>query len=186
MGHAFECDVDESAGPAGGRGGSVMGHRALLARERESGRYDVYYSHWGGADPSLARDLDAEPWTHPQVDPDPLATDVAWADLLAAHLDPLCHELLVVLPASGPPEAFRPFDPGPLDAPAVLVAVDPADPRDDPHVLGWGRGARAGLRTAFEARVLDATAAGAAFRRAVEGRFDGRATWLDEPADAGL
>lgn len=37
-----------------------MGHRALAAYEREDGRYDLHYSHWGAADFALAHDITAE------------------------------------------------------------------------------------------------------------------------------
>jgi hypothetical protein len=157
-----------------------MGHRALVARERPDGRYDCYYSHWGGADLSLARDLEREPWTHPQVDPDPLATDVPWADLLSTHLDALSHELLVVLPAAGPPAAHRPLWTGPLDVPSLLVAVDHTRRADDAHVRGLFAGARAALVAAVEVGDLGPGAAGAALERTLEDRFDDRElVWLE-------
>ncbi|MEF8774331.1 MAG: DUF6735 family protein [Halobacteriales archaeon] len=157
-----------------------MGHRALLARERAGGRYDVYYSHWGGADLSLARDVGTDPRTHPQVDPDPIATAVAWDEVLSVHLDPVVHEALFVLGGDGDVAAYRPVPPESLGGPAVAVAVDPADPLDDAHARGWFAGARETLGTAIEAGDLEATAARTAYQTAVGGRFgDREVTWLD-------
>lgn len=157
-----------------------MGHRALVARERPDGTYDVYYSHWGGADLSLARDLDGEPWAHPQVDPDPMATGVPWDELLGAHLDALVHEALFVLPQAGPTGAYRPVWPGPLDCPVPLVAVRPGDRCDDTfvrHLLGGARDALVGV---YEDGHLDAADAGAAFRDAVADAVgDREVVWLD-------
>jgi hypothetical protein len=37
-----------------------MGHRAIVAYEREDGRFDVRYSHWGGHDLALCTDITPE------------------------------------------------------------------------------------------------------------------------------
>lgn len=156
-----------------------MGHRALLARERAGGRYDLYYSHWGGADLSLAREVETDPRTHPQVDPDPIATAATWDDVLSVHLDPVVHEALFVLGDDGGVAAYRPIPPESLGGPGVVVAVDPADPLDDAHARGWFAGAREALATAVETANLETAAARTAYRTAVGGRFGNREViWL--------
>lgn len=72
-----------------------MGHRALVAYGREDGSFDVYYSHWGGADLAVAGRLGG-----PAADPvaeEPLAERADFATVVGRHLDPLVHEALFVL-----------------------------------------------------------------------------------------
>lgn len=125
-----------------------MGHRALVARERADGRYDVHRSQWAGADLSLARTLTSEGW--PPTGPTlvPVATAVPWTDLLADHLDPLVHEALFVAPRDGPVRAYRPVWLGAdhADPDGLLAGVDPATPCDDARLLAWVDGARAVAR----------------------------------------
>lgn len=133
-----------------------MGHRALVVRERADGRHDVHRSQWGGADLSLARELDRDGWPPPAADRDPVATGVAWTDLLGEHLDPLTHEALFVARRQAPAAAYRPLWLGadPADPSGLLAAVDWADPCDDARVLAWFAGARAVARAACERELL--------------------------------
>jgi hypothetical protein len=127
-----------------------MGHRALVARERADGRYDVHRSQWAGVDLSLARTLAREGWPPPGRAPVPVATAVAWQDLLADHLDPLVHEALFVVPRDGPVRAYRTVWLGAdhADPDGLIAAVDRATLCDDERVLAWVDGARAVAREA--------------------------------------
>jgi hypothetical protein len=133
-----------------------MGHRALVARERGDGRHDLFRSQWGGADLSLAHELDHGGWPPPRADRDPVATGVAWTDLLGDHLDPLLHEALYVARRQAPTAAYRPLWLGadPADPSGLLAAVDRADPCDDARVLAWFAGARAVARAACDRDLL--------------------------------
>ncbi|MFW5938565.1 MAG: DUF6735 family protein [Halanaeroarchaeum sp.] len=125
-----------------------MGHRALVAVERQDGTYDLRYSHWGALDgPRVAgdgsnrtasggtvswpRDLleriglagTAVRGRHrgpirSAVDPEPAAVGITFDELIEEHLDVLVHEAVVVVPWSG---TVRPFLPLALD-------VDPLPP----------------------------------------------------------
>lgn len=125
-----------------------MGHRALVARERADGRFDGYRSQWAGADLSLARTLAWKGWPPPGPALVPAATAADWQDLLAAHLDPLVHEALFVVPHDGPVRAYRPVWLGAdhADPDGLLVGVDWAAPCDDARLLAWVDGARAVAR----------------------------------------
>lgn len=159
----------------------MMGHRALVAREREDGTYDCYYSHWGGEDVSLARELDRDPWTHALVDPSPLATAVSWDSFLAEHLDALLYEAVYVLPQDRDSRAYRTCSLTPLADRGLLVAVDPDDPGDDGYVRGWLDGARDGLAACLERGWLDPeTAVETAERELTDRMAEREVVWLDE------
>jgi hypothetical protein len=153
-----------------------MGHRALLARERPDGRYDVYYAHWGGADLSLARrlagnwapDEPPDPASDPAVRNAPRSVGVAFEAVLADHLDPLVHELLVVLGRDAV-DAYRPLWFGPVageaDTPSALVSVDPRVARDDERVLAWFRGTRDAVADLLARGAIDGPTASTCLRR---------------------
>lgn len=121
-----------------------MGHRALIARERPDGRHDVHHSQWAGADLSLAHELANGPWPPAGVATEPLATAVAWTDLLERHLDALLHEALYVLAATGDVRAFRTgwLGDGGEGPEGLLVGVRWGDVCDDVRVRAWFQGAR--------------------------------------------
>lgn len=126
-------------------GGLIVGHRALIARERPDGTHDVHYSQWGGADLSLANELSSGTWPARGVATEPLATGVAWTDLVETHLDPLLHEALYVVEASGDVRAYRSRWLG-VDGEGpdgLLVGVRWTDSCDDVRVRAWLQGARA-------------------------------------------
>ncbi|WP_136716470.1 DUF6735 family protein [Halorientalis salina] len=74
-----------------------VGHRALVAYERDRDRYDLHYSHWGAHDWRLATAIRPDqPFGRPEsehrgettaVDPAPLATDCSFDAVLDEHLD---------------------------------------------------------------------------------------------------
>lgn len=152
--------------PAAPTGGAVMGHRALVARERPDGRHDVHHSQWGGADCSLARALATGSWPPDGVDPEPRASGVAWTALLAEHVDPVCHEAVFVRAADGV-RAYRTFALGdaPTDPEGLLVGVRWAEPCDDARVRAWTAGARAVARAAGERGELTPPAAATVVER---------------------
>lgn len=121
-----------------------MGHRALVARERPDGRHDVHYSQWAGADLSLAHELANGAWPPPGVATEPLATGVAWTDLIETHLDALLHEALYVVAATGDVRAYRTrwLGEGEGGPDGLLVGVRWADLCDDVRVRAWFQGAR--------------------------------------------
>jgi len=147
-------------------GGALMGHRALVARERPDGRHDLHYSQWGGADCSLAGALAGGAWPPEGVTAAPLATGVAWVDVLGEHLDPLVHEALYV-EADGAVTAYRSLWLGadPADPAGLLVAVRWADPCDDERVRAWFAGARSVAGAARERDALDAATAATVVER---------------------
>ena len=122
----------------------IVGHRALVAYRREDGSYDVYYSHWGGADLAVAGRL-GDPTTDPVAD-DPLAEQAEFAAVVGRYLDPLVHEALFVL--DDEPRVYRTLwfgfgDRSGTSADGLLVGVDWDDPCDDARVRAWFAGARA-------------------------------------------
>lgn len=158
----------------------MMGHRALVARERDDGRYDCYYSHWGGTDVSLAGRLDRKPWTHDLVDPSPVATDVSWDTILADHFDALVYEAMYVLPADRDARAYRSCWLGPLADRGLLVAVATDDPGDDGYVRGWLDGARDALAACVERGLLDPATAHSTIETELPARMgDREVIWVD-------
>lgn len=78
-----------------------MGHRALVAVERDDGRYDLYHTQWGADDSSLQRVLDAGSGAVGYLldalgGVDRLDGALTVADVLD-RVDPLTHEALLVL-----------------------------------------------------------------------------------------
>lgn len=128
----------------------TVGHRALIARERADGRYEIHRSQWAGADLSLAHELANGTWPPPGTETDPVATGVPWTDLLANRLDALLHEALYVVGADGAVRAYRTCwlghasdGPGGDGPQGLLVGVRWADHCDDVRVRAWFRGASA-------------------------------------------
>jgi hypothetical protein len=144
-----------------------VGQRALVAYERTNGRYDLHYAHWGAHEWHLATALaairpdgPAEPTAntdHPAgVDPAPLATDRAFADLLETNVDWQTYDACYVVAADGAVQPYllawfglpghdtvRPRD-------GALVGVDPDRVEADGEFL---RGRVAGLKAATLAMV---------------------------------
>lgn len=166
-----------------------MGHRALVAYERDTGRYDVHYAHWGGQWQLPERIGPTRPFgAHPSsgtgdapvVDPDPLATDCAFEAILDTHLDFQQHEACyevgrewTVRPSLvcwfGLPsvDRCRPGD-------GALLGVDPTDVRaDGEHLRGWFAGTKETVCTMVDRGCLSPAAARAALATAV-------ASWADE------
>ncbi|MEF8757198.1 MAG: DUF6735 family protein [Halobacteriales archaeon] len=112
-----------------------MGHRAIVAYERDDGAFDLHYSHWGALDGPAAADRsgrndgrDPDRWARhvfdrlgvtaddfggrlrrsnrSAVDPDPIAAGVDFATAVDEYLDVGVHEALFVVPRSG---TVRPF-----------------------------------------------------------------------------
>lgn len=113
-----------------------VGHRAIVAYERDDGAFDLHYSHWGALDgPSVAADRPGRNDGHvPErcarhlfdrlgvaaddfqgrlgrsnrsaVDPEPLAAGVDFETVIDEHLDVSLHEALFVVSRS---ETVRPF-----------------------------------------------------------------------------
>lgn len=74
-----------------------VGHRALVAYERDRDRYDLHYSHWGAAQWRLATAITPDQsfgqcdgtrdGQTVAVDPAPIATDCTFDAILRDHLD---------------------------------------------------------------------------------------------------
>ena len=158
----------------------IVGHRALVAYGHEDGTYDVYYSHWGGADLAVAGQL-ADPATDPVAD-EPLAERVEFAAVVGRHLDPLVHEALFVL--DDEPQVYRtlwfgfgggvdtPASPTPTDG--LLVGVDWTDPCDDACVRAWFAGARAVAAHCHEQEGFSRSTAATVVERALRAWADDR------------
>ena len=168
----------------------IVGHRALVAYGREDGRYDVYYSHWGGADLALARQL-ADPATDPVAD-EPLSRAVEFAAVVGQYLDPLVHEALFVV--DDEPRVYRTLwfgFGGGVDssvdessAGGLLVGVDWTDPCDDAHVRAWFAGARAVAAACHKRGELSQTMAATVVERALRDWADDREV-IRPPATSG-
>ncbi|AQL42299.1 hypothetical protein BV210_06030 [Halorientalis sp. IM1011] len=148
---------------------TTVGQRALVAYERTNGRYDLHYAHWGAHEWHLATALAAirpggpidptEETGHPAaVEPEPLATDRSFADLLETHVDWQTYDACYVVASDGTVQPYlaawfglpghdtvRPRD-------GALVSVDPARAEPDGEFL---RGRVAGLKAATLAMVRD-------------------------------
>ena len=155
-----------------------MGHRALLAYRRDDGSpadsaddstaatddspdgatYDLHRSHWGGADFALARRLSREtPFasdTSFAVDPEPVATDLALAEIVGQHLDFLHHEAFYRVSQEYETTAFHALWFGlETDADRIersdavghgaLVEARPCE--GDDYLRGWFRGTKAAV-----------------------------------------
>lgn len=141
-----------------------MSHRALVAVTREDGRYDVHYSHDGGADDRLKRLL--PPGVDPPsalVDGAPIARGADFEGLLADHLDPIEHEALLVVGSDGEVVPF-------VVLPYLLATAD--------GLIEWDV---RGVALALSGR--DGSSLDPAF---VRGWFQGVAGVLGEVIDAGL
>jgi len=144
-----------------------MGHRALLAYRRDDDSagdptYDLHRSQWGGADFALARHVSAEtPFagrTAFAVDPDPIATGLAFDELVADHLDFLRYEAFYRVGADFATEPFHVLWFG-LEADADGVersetvghgALVAARPPNDDFLPGWFRGTKAAVGDAVD------------------------------------
>jgi len=97
-----------------------MGHRALLAYRRDdadcspddTAAYDLHRSHWGGAEfvllDRISPDAPYATATPFAVDPEPIATDLALADIAADHLNYLHHEAFYRVSSEYEVTAFHP------------------------------------------------------------------------------
>ena len=142
-----------------------MSNRALVAVARSDGRYDVHYSHGGGADERLQRlrRPDAGP-SRDLVEGPAIARGLSFEALLADHLDPIEHEALVVVDPEGQvtPYVVLPYLLATADglvgsAPrgAVLALVGRDGSRLHPaYVRGWFHGAAESLGEAVDADLL--------------------------------
>ncbi|AEH38743.1 DUF6735 family protein [Halopiger xanaduensis] len=140
-----------------------MGHRALVAYRRPDRLYDLRYSHWGGEDLSLAREITAAtPLAEGAIESALLADSVALERILTDHLDPCVHEALyLVAPADD--YAVEPYrvcwlewGDGRDGGRGAIVAVDPADDR---AVRTWFRATKTALGDAVEMGALSRRAA---------------------------
>ena len=131
-----------------------MGHRALLAYERDDGRYDCHRSHWGGADFSLADAITAaDPFAERAaagVDPEPVDSDLELHEIVENRLDFLHHEAFYRV---GTDYEVTPFHVCWLGLEAECETVErsetvgdgvvvAAEPPDD-FFRGWFRGTKA-------------------------------------------
>jgi hypothetical protein len=96
---------------------TTVGQRALVAYERTDGRYDIHYAHWGAHRWRLAASLaavrpgdrfDSGDGTGPRpgVDPEPLATDQRFSDLLTTHVDWQTYDACYVVATDGPVQPY--------------------------------------------------------------------------------
>lgn len=153
-----------------------VGHRALLAYERDRDRYDLHYAHWGAHDWHLVETITPDqPFGAPErdrrqqptaVDPAPLATDCSFESIRDDHLDYQQYEAVYLVSEShevqpwlvcwfGCPsvDISRPGDGG-------IVTVDPEDARTDGERLrGWFAGSKETVCALVDRGVLAPTAA---------------------------
>ena len=124
-----------------------MGHRALVAYERDRDRYDLHYSHWGAHRWHLATAITPEqPYGRPAsegsgkttaVDPAPLATGCSFDEVLAEHLDFQQYEACYRVTESFAVEPWLvcwfgiPGVDGNRPGDGALLAVDPESVRTD-------------------------------------------------------
>lgn len=98
-----------------------MGHRALVAYQDSSGKYDVHYSHWGAADLALhkplenglepgekAGELENVPVGHNQlsVESDPYGSNVTLQELGHEVVQYWDHEAVYVVPSIGEVKSY--------------------------------------------------------------------------------
>lgn len=142
-----------------------MSHRALVAVARDGGRYDVHYSHDGGADDRLERLRPPGVAPPPDlVEGSPLARGVSFDDLLAERLDPIEHEALLVVETDGEvvPFVVLPYvlatSAGLIDwepsGVAVSIAGCDGSPLRPAFVRGWFQGTSEVLGEAVDAGLL--------------------------------
>lgn len=133
-----------------------MGHRALLAYERDDENYDLHRSHWGGASFALAKAIsEADPFataTETAVDSEPIDTNLEIAEILSDHLDFLHHEAFYRVTADYEATPFHVCWLG-LEADCETVersetvgngVVVAAEPPDD-YFRGWFRGTKSAV-----------------------------------------
>jgi hypothetical protein len=137
-----------------------VSHRALVAVARSHDRYDLHYSHDGGADGRLDRlrtrglDPPADLLEGPL-----LGEGLSLEAVLADHLDPIEHEALVVVESDG---GVRPFvvlpyvlatANGPRGVALALVGRD-GSPLHPAFVRGWFQGTTGVLGEAVDGKLL--------------------------------
>lgn len=135
-----------------------MGRRSLLARERDDGRYDLWYVHRSGRDADrLANELGIRRRSGALVGDGSIAERVSAAvtlpSALRSHLAPLEHDAFVVRPRCGDRRTY-------LVVPLWIPGTDPPDPprcslvevspADRERVDGWRRGFREALAALAE------------------------------------
>lgn len=130
-----------------------MGHRALVAYRRPDYLYDLRYSHWGGEDLTLARDLEAEtPLAGGRVDAELLADSVALEYVLSDYLDPCVHEALYLVSPDFEVTPYRvlwlEWGDSRERGRGAIVAVSPGE--RDSDLRGWFRGIKTTLADAIE------------------------------------
>lgn len=146
-----------------------MSHRALVARARDDGRYDVFYAHDGGSDERLAhlRRADA---TLPAalLDGSPVARGRPFESVLDDLLDPVTHEALVVVEDGGvDPYLVLPFVLATADGllegeprgVALSLVADDGGALDPTYVRGWFHGTAGAVGEAVDAGGLSPAAA---------------------------
>lgn len=147
-----------------------MSRRALVAVARGDGRYDVHYSHDGGADERLEPLVPVGARPPPDLlEGPPVARGVTFEALLADHLDPFEHEAIVVLRDDGEvvPHVVLPYvlatSDGLVESAHRGVALALAGPDGAPlrpaYVRGWFHGTTEVLGEAVDAGLLSATEA---------------------------
>ncbi|SFC41839.1 hypothetical protein SAMN05444422_10863 [Halobiforma haloterrestris] len=141
-----------------------MGHRALVAYRRPDRLYDLRYSHWGGADLSLAEAIDdGSPLADGTVDAGLLADSIARERILTGYLDPCIYEALYLV-APGREyavDAYRvcwlEWGDGRDGGRGAIVAADPS--ADEPRIRTWFRATKTTLGDAVEMGALSRRAA---------------------------
>jgi len=141
-----------------------MSHRAFVARERHRGRFDGFLARDGATDEVLTRLLAPDARLPPDaVSGSPRVRASSLEDLLAAHLDPIEHEALLVVHRDGTATPY-------VVLPSVLTTAD-----------GLLEGDPTGVALSLVGR--DGSTLAPAY---VRGWFQGTAGVLGEAVDAGL
>jgi len=136
-----------------------VGHRALVARERDDGRYDLHYAHWGAHEWRLLADLGEG--ASAGVDPVPIATGRSFGEIVREHVDFQQFEALYRVSRAGVAAAFFVcwfgFPVAGEDRPrsGALIEIDAADPDGDGALVrGWVAGTKGALGALVEADLL--------------------------------
>lgn len=160
-----------------------MAHRALLAYQQATDRYDVHTARWGGLDYSLATRIGpGDPYAGGVVDAEPRVRECSW-DAVLTMVDAARHEALYRVEADWTVRAYLPlwvglghYLPGPVEADrepsGLLVAVE--SERAAAELRAWLRAAKGVLADAVAAGYLDEAAAESALVRAARERAGDR------------
>lgn len=156
----------------------TVGHRALVARTRADGRYDLYRSQWGAHEWRLAAAL-GDGTSDGELD-GPVATDCSFETIVTDHVDFRTHEALFVVAD----DTVRPYlvcwfglpgVDGSTSRTGALVGVETGrSALDGEYLRGWFAGVKATVLALVADDHLDPATARAMLVLRVESLTDER------------